>query len=185
MHRQKWYNTFEMKKSEIVVDVVALGFVALACVGVVLGRDWKLLLVPLAVVPVLAMLGGMMAGLEEENRKTGHMLSALTETVNTTTATIIAYALCAQLAPRCPWAAGAMAAAMAAVSITSPFAGPMRSRALRVGTMLCAAVFYAGTAIVTSGNADIVGYGGTFSIPVFAVARIWLAVRDSKKGVSA
>ena len=108
--------------------------------------------------------------------------SAVGESVVAMLATGVAFALSTELSNgACPWAAGAMAAAIAAVSATWPFACTGKYRPLRVFSMLGASAFYVAVAIATSGNYDMTSYGAAFALPFFAVARVALAIRDWRK----
>ena len=48
------YNTeAKMDKAKIAATAASICFLAFACAGIVSGREWRLLLVPLAIMPLL------------------------------------------------------------------------------------------------------------------------------------
>jgi hypothetical protein len=176
-----------MKKVDVAAGAAAALFAALALVGVLLGRDWKLLLVPLALLPALktfatcSKTGGRLPGVIP-----APAVAAVQEIVFAMVATTVAFVLSARLATgRCPWSAGAMTSAVSAISAIRPINGCLRCRAFFVFCMLAASTFYAVAAFATSGSVEATGFGAVFVFPGFAVARSWLAVRDWRKGAAA
>ena len=165
-----------MKKIEITACVFMAVFAAIACAGIAVGHDWKLALIPFTMIPALKVISLH----QSPGPKPPAHLSG--ESVVAMLATGVAFALSTELSNgACPWAAGAMAAAIAAASATWPFACTGKYRPLRVFSMLGASAFYVAVAIATSGNYDLTSYGAAFALPFFAVGRVALAIRDWRK----
>lgn len=172
-----------MKKIEITACVFMAVFAAIACAGIAVGHDWKLALVPFTMIPGLKVISLQLSpGLKPQFLVSAPIGSAVGESVVAMLATGVAFALSTELSNgACPWAAGAMAAAIAAASATWPFACTGKYRPLRVFSMLGASAFYVAVTIATSGNYDLTSYGAAFALPFFAVARVALAIRDWRK----
>ena len=172
-----------MKKIEITACIFMAVFAAIACAGIAVGHDWKLALVPFTMVPGLKIISiEPSPGLKPPSVLSSPLISAISEAVVAMLATGVAFALSTDLSNgACPWAAGAMAAAIAAASATWPFACTGKYRPLRVFSMLGASAFYVAVAIATSGNYDLTSYGAAFALPFFAVVRVALAIRDWRK----
>lgn len=162
----------------------AVGFSALACAGVVAGRDWRLLLVPLAIVPLQRLIGvGMSSNGVAETPK---MSSVLREASHAGISTALACPLAASLASGiCPWAAGAMAAAMASLAVAPPLHVASRHQGVRIVAMLLSAALYAASGFVPGGCDGMVAAGTMIGFPVFIVVRVVLAVRERKREASA
>ena len=172
-----------MKKIEITACVFMAVFAAIACAGIAVGHDWKLALIPFTMIPALKVISlHQSPGPKPPANLSTPIGSAVGESVVAMLATGVAFALSTELSNgACPWAAGAMAAAIAAASATLPFACTGKYRPLRVFSMLGASAFYVAVAIATSGNYDLTSYGAAFALPFFAVARVALAIRDWRK----
>lgn len=176
-----------MKKIDIVTFAGAVLFAALALAGIVVGRDWKMLLVPLALLPAIRVFGAdsTTRGLLP-NFVSASDVFAAREIMLALLATAGTFAISSRFATgKCGWMAGAMTAAIAAISTTRPFSGNSRHRLLFVFCMLGAASSYAIVAFVSSGDVNATGFGALFVFPLFVVARAWLGVRDSRKEVAA
>ena len=159
-----------MKKIDIVALAGAVLFTALALAGIVVGRDWKMLLVPLAMLPAIRVFGAdsTTRGLLP-NFVSASDVFAAREIMLALLATAGTFAISARFATgKCGWIAGVMTAAIAAISTTRAFSGNSRHRLLFVFCMLGAT-----------------GFGALFVFPLFVVARAWLGVRDSRKEVAA
>ena len=172
-----------MKKIEITACIFMAVLAAVACAGIAVGHDWKLALVPFTMVPGLKIISiEPSQGIKPPSFLSSPLISAISEAVVAMLATGVAFALSTELSNgACPWAAGAMAAAIAAASATWPFACTGKYRPLRVFSMLGASAFYVAVAIATSGNYDLTSYGAAFALPFFAVVRVALAIRDWRK----
>ena len=172
-----------MKKIEITACVFMAVFAAIACAGIAVGHDWKLALIPFTMIPALKVISlHQSPGPKPPALLSTPIVSAASEAGTSMLATGVTFSLATTLSNGvCPWASGAMAAAIAAVSATWPFAGIGKYRPLRVFSMLGASAFYVAVAIATSGNYDLTSYGAAFALPFFAVARVALAIRDWRK----
>ena len=172
-----------MRRIELTAYLFLTAFAIIACAGIAVGHDWKIALVPFTMLPVLKIISMEPSpGLKPQFLVSAPIGSAVGESVVAMLATGVAFALSTELSNgACPWAAGAMAAAIAAVSATWPFACTGKYRPLRVFSMLGASAFYITVAIATSGNYDLTSYGAAFALPFFAVARVALAIRDWRK----
>lgn len=166
----------------------SVGFSALACAGVVAGRDWRLLLVPLAIVPLQRLIGvgmssdGMASDSEAETQK----MSALREATHAGITTALACPLAVSLASGgCPWSAGAMAAAMASLAVAPPLYAATRHRGVRIAAMLSAAALYAASGFVPDGCDGMVAAGTVVGFPGFIAVRVVLAARDRRRVASA
>ena len=176
-----------MKKTDIAALAGAALFTAVALVGLVLGRDWKLLLVPLFLLPTIRFFAADSTTKEVVSGSApASTVFTVREIMLALVATAGAFAFSARFATgKCVWSAGAMTAAMSAISTIHLFSGTFRHRALFAFCMLGAASSYAIVAFATSGDVDATGFGALFVVPVFAVARAWLGVRDGRKGAAA
>lgn len=176
-----------MKKTDIATLAGAALFTAVALVGLVLGRDWKLLLVPLFLLPTIRFFAADSTTKEVVSGSApASTVFTVREIMLALVATAGAFALSARFATgKCVWSAGAMTAAMSAISTIHLFSGTFRHRSLFAFCMLGAASSYAIVAFATSGDVDATGFGALFVVPVFAVARAWLGVRDGRKGAAA
>ena len=86
-------------------------------------------------------------------------------------ATAGTFAISARFATgKCGWVAGAMTAAIAAISTTRPFSGNSMHRLLFVFCMLGAALSYAIVAFVSSGDVNAIGFGACPSVTLVCSA---------------
>ena len=162
---------------------LAVGFSALACAGVVAGRDWRLLLVPLAIVPLQRLIG---VGMSSDGEAATPKMSVLREASHAGVSTAMACPLAASLASGCcPWAAGAMAAAMASLAVAPSLQVASRHQGVRIAAMLSAAALYAASGFVPGGCAGMVAAGTVIGFPVFIAVRVAIAFRDRKREASA
>lgn len=172
-----------MRRIELTAYLFLTAFAIIACAGIAVGHDWKLALIPFTMLPVLKIISMESSqGLKLPSFLSTPITSAMIEAVIAMLATGYALAVSTKLSNGvCPWAAGAMAAAIAAVSATWPFAGIGKYRPLRVFSMLSASAFYVAIAIATSGNNNLTSYGAILAFPFFATIRTILAIRDWRK----
>ncbi|MBQ2624722.1 MAG: hypothetical protein IJG18_06450 [Kiritimatiellae bacterium] len=172
-----------MKKIEITACVFMAVFAAIACAGIAVGHDWKLALIPFTMIPALKVISlHQSPGPNPPALLSTPIVSAASEAGTSILATCVTFSLLTTLSNGvCPGAAGAMAAAIAAVSATWPFACTGKYRPLRVFSMLSASAFYVAIAIATSGNNNLTSYGAILAFPFFATIRTILAIRDWRK----
>ena len=176
-----------MKKIDIVALAGAALFTSLAIVGLVLGRDWKLLLVPLVLLPPIRLFGVGLTSKDTSPRLVpASLVLAVREIILALSVTAGTFGFTGIFTNgNCALSVGAMTAAISAISTIRLFSGAFRHRLLFIFCMLGAASYYVIADFVTSGNIDAMGFGALFVFPVFVVARAWLGVRDWKKGVAA
>ena len=167
-----------------IANLAALGFSAVACVGIVIGREWKLLLAPLALVPIIRMVGSI---IDRDNMpgapRRSLFTAALRDIVHATIPSAVACPFVMSLADgRCAWAAGTMAAAMSAIAASAPFLGRIQYRTLLSSALLAASAVYALVAFVSKGDSGWLVCGTAITFPIYAIVRVAIAARDWRKG---
>ena len=172
-----------MNRETAVANLAAIGFSAVACTGIVIGSEWKLLLAPLAILPIIRMVGNLIgSGDMQKKPRSLLFIEALRDIVHATVPSAVACPLVVSLADgRCSWAAGTMAAAMAAIAATAPFLGHVRYRRLLSSALLASSTAYALIAFVSKGDSSWLVCGTAIAFPTYAIARFALAVRDWRK----
>lgn len=167
-----------------VIRSVALGFAALAVVGIVLGRGWRLLFVPLAILPLVRLIRGGDQSEDATPGKTGKRYRVVFHDIfHTYIAVGGAWSLAFYLpGGSCAWAQGAMAAAMTAISVSFPaLAIQVRYPVLRLVCAYAAATCYAFLPMIFTRDPGIAVYGSFFVVLVYIPVRFIRAVRDRKK----
>lgn len=168
--------------------VAFAAFAVLAGVGIVSGRAWRLLLVPLAMIPVLRMVGAgfSLSPLQSSEGVTDAYSSALGDASQAGIATVFVDFLAMHLGGgECPWAPCAMTAAMAAAAVLPVLSGPVRFPAFRTACLLAAAVCFAVMPFAYADDLNIARLGSAFVMFVYAPTRLVRAYRSLKGGVRA
>ena len=168
----------------VAIVVVAL-FSVLAGVGIVSGCEWRLLLVPLAIVPLLRMIGAM-AGVElpvsEKPASEGAgdtYGTALGDCVHAGVASMLAEVIARNLGcGRCFWAPGAVTAA-ATLPLLS---GKVHHSVLRMVCLFAAGAYFAFAPFVFVQDLDMVQLGSVFTMFVYVPTRLVLVGRALKRG---
>lgn len=173
-----------MNRETAIANLAALGFSAVACAGIVIGREWKLLLAPLAIVPIIRMVGSFIgSGDMPGGPRRSLFTAALHDIVHATIPSAVACPFVMSLADgRCAWAAGTMAAAMSAIAASAPFLGRVQYRTLLSSALLAASAVYALVAFVSKGDSGWLVCGTAITFPIYAIVRVAIAARDWRKG---
>ena len=173
-----------MRKSDIAIYGVAACAAAFALAGVAVGREWRLLLVPVTILPILTMMG---AGLKYDDNPT----------YRNTRSTILDFFYCVaatnfagQMATHfgggsCFWAPGAMTTAVTAAAMLPFFYGKVRAPILRTVCMSVEMASSAALPFLFTDVKNIAGLGGICIVLVYTPIRIYLAVRDRRMEVAA
>lgn len=162
-----------------------VAFSVLASVGIVAGCAWRLLLVPLAMIPVLRMVG---AGFSSRSVRSSEGVtdaygSALGDVSQAGIATVVVDFLTMHLGGGgCPWAPCAVTAAMAAAAVLPVLSGPVRFPAFRAVCLLASAVCFALVPFVFADDLSIARLGSVFVMFVYAPTRLIRAYRSLKGG---
>ena len=172
-----------MRKSDFIICGMAFCAAAFALASVAIGREWRLLLVPVSLLPLLTMMG---AGLKYGDSSCRRASSILLDIIYCVVATNFAEQMAKHFGGgACFWAPGAMATAVTAAAMLPFFYGSVRHPVLRT---VCMSVEMASTAVMPflfPNSKNVVGLGGIFIVLVYVPIRIYLAVRDRKREVTA
>lgn len=187
-----------MKKSDIVVCGVAACAAACAIAGVASGREWRLLLVPAAILPPLKMAGSSLKYHDLTFRRAVtapsgtafpslcRAMAVAIDVIGCVAATNFALEMSRHFGGgSCAWAPVAMAAAVTAAAMLPFFTEGWRYPALRNACLSVELASLAAMPLLLSDSRSAAGLGGIFIALVYAPIRVWLAVRNRKKEVPA
>ena len=162
--------------------VAFVAFSVLAGVGIVTGREWRLLLVPLAMMPLLRMIGATFSPSESPASEggAGTYSTALGDCSHVGFASILTDVIARNLGcGRCVWAPGAMTAAMTAAAALPQLSGKVHYPVFRTLCLFAAAAYFALAPFVFAQDPDMGQLGSVFTMFVYVPARLCLAFRNS------
>ncbi len=171
-------------KTKYMTILVAMAFAAFACIGVMIGREWRLLLVPVAMLPIVRLMGAALIWDASPLKKwKGVPVSAvLMDITHAGVLSLFPAAFAGHFGGgACSWAAGAMAAAVSTAAMTPPFCGVVRYNGIRMAFVYSAVACMTIAPFVFSGSQLILSLGGALVMLVYGPLRWFLAVRDLRK----
>ena len=187
-----------MRKTDITICCAAACATAFALVGVTIGREWRLLLVPAAILPPLKMAGASLKYNDLTFRRTVtassgmafpllyHAMAVAIDVIGCVAATNFALEMSRHFGGgSCAWAPAAMAAAVTAAAMLPFFTEGWRYPALRNACLSVELASLAAMPLLFAESQSMVGLGGIFIALVYAPIRVWLAVSNRKREVPA
>ena len=181
---ETFFGIMSAMKPKILIGAATAVFAVLAGVGVVAGREWRLLLVPLGMLPCLRVLAKVFSverGAAEDVSES--YSSALGDAFHAGFATVFTDVLAVHLGGSgCYWAPCAVTAAVAMASLLPVFSVPVRYPVLRATTLFAAAAWFAVMPFAYTGSLDIARLGTAFTMLFYAPARLILAFRRLRGG---
>lgn len=175
-----FFGIMSAMKTKILTCAATAAFAVLAGVGVVAGREWCLLLVPLAMVPLLRMIGAVFSAPASSVPEGGAdaFSTALGDCTHVGLASILTDVIARNLGcGRCVWAPGAMTAAMASSAALPQLSGKVFYPAFRAVCLLAAAAYFALAPFVFPQELDMGPFGSVLTMFVYVPARLYLAYR--------
>lgn len=167
-------------KRKILTGAATAAFALLAGVGVAVGREWRLLLVPLAMIPLLRMIGAVFSASASPAPEGGADVysTAFGDCAHVGLASILTDVIARNLGcGRCVWAPGAMTAAVTAAAALPQLSGTVVYPAFRIVCLLAAAAYFALAPFVFPQDPDMGLFGSVLTMFVYVPARLCLAYR--------
>ena len=175
---ETFFDIMSAMKPKILTGAATAVFTVLAGVGVVAGREWRLLLVPLGMLPLLRMIGAAFsapASSAPEGSADAYS-TALGDCTHVGLASILTDVIARNLGcGRCVWAPGAMTAAMTAAAALPQLSGKVVYPALRIVCLLAAAAYFAFAPFVFPQELDMGPFGSVLTMFVYVPTRHCLA----------
>lgn len=162
--------------------VAFVAFSVPAGVGIVTGREWRLLLVPLAMMPLLRMIGATFSPSEGpvSEGEASTYSTALGDCAHVGFASILTDVIARNLCcGRCVWAPGAMTAAMTVAAALPQLSGKVIYPVFRMFCLFAAAAYFALAPFAFTKDPDMGQLGSVFTMFVYVPARLYLAFRNS------